>query len=168
MTGFTVDLGAAVAAPGSDLVEQHQPLPFLQPTGGLEHGVTVVDGAGVEVGVEHDLPGDRKPIASAARRAGVALGVEVERGLGAGEVAERGGTAGVEGQARPEGLEGGGAVGQGAVQVEGVGEVELGLEPHGAGVVHVLGVQGGVAGVDGEVAVLRIGSRVQDLQVVAA
>jgi hypothetical protein len=53
------------------------------------------------------------------------------------------------------------------VQVEGVGEVELGLESHGAGVVHVLGVQGGVAGVDGEVAVLRIGSRIQGLEVVA-
>ncbi len=94
--------------------------------------------------------------------------MEVERGLGARQVTERRGTAGVERQARSQCLEGGGAVGQGAVEVEGVGEVELGLEPHGAGVVHVLGVQGGVAGVDGEVAVLRIGSRIRSGEVVAA
>ena len=92
--------------------------------------------------------------------------MEVERGLRPRQVTERGGTASVEGQARPEGLEGGGAVGQHPVQVEGVGEVELGLEPHGAGVVHVLGVQGRVPRVDGEVAVLRVGSRIRSIEVV--
>ncbi len=159
MTGLTVTLVRVSPHQALDLVEQHQPLAFLQPPGGAEDGVAVLDGAGGEVRVQHHLPRNRKAVG--VPRAGVALGVEVERGLGAGEVAERGGTAGVEGQAGSEGLEGGGAVGQGPVEVEGVGEVELGLEPHGAGVVHVLGVQGGVARVDGQVAVLRIGSRVR-------
>ncbi len=90
----------------------------------------------------------------------MALGVEVECGLGAGEVAQRGGPAGVEGQCGAEGREGGGAVGQHSVEVEGVGEVELGLEPHGAGVVHVLGVEGGVARVDVLPAVLGVGGRI--------
>ena len=53
-----------------------------------------------------------------------------------------------------------GAVGERPVEVEGVGDVELGLEPHRAGEVDVVVVDGGVAGVDVEVAVLRIGGRV--------
>ena len=51
-------------------------------------------------------------------------------------------------------------MGQCPVEVEPVGEVEVGLEVEGAGVVDVVGVEGGVAGVDGEVAVLGISSRV--------
>ena len=41
-----------------------------------------------------------------------------------------------------------GAVGEGPVEVEGVGDVELGLEPHRAGEVDVVVVDGGVARVD--------------------
>ena len=53
-----------------------------------------------------------------------------------------------------------GAVGEGAVEVEGVGDVELGLEPHRAGEVDVVVVDRRVARVDVEVAVLRIRGRV--------
>ena len=58
-------------------------------------------------------------------------------------------------------------MGEGPVEVEGVGDVELGLEPHGAGEVHVVVVDGGVARVDVEVAVLRIRGRVDVGEVVA-
>ena len=58
-------------------------------------------------------------------------------------------------------------MGQGLVEVEGVGEVELGLEPQGAGVVDVLVVDRDVAGVDREVAVLGISSRIGGGEVVA-
>ena len=81
---------------------------------------------------------------------------EVEGGLGAGEVAEGLGTAYVERLGRPEGLLQCGAVDQGLVEVEGVGEVEVGLDVQGAGEVDVVLVDRDVAGVDGEVAVLRI------------
>ena len=58
-------------------------------------------------------------------------------------------------------------MGERAVEVEGVGDVELGLHAHRAGVVHVVGVEGGVAGVDVEVAVVRIRGRVESGEVVA-
>ena len=51
-------------------------------------------------------------------------------------------------------------MGDGAVEVEGVGEVEVGLEVQGAGVVDVVAVERGVAGVDVEVAVLGVRRRV--------
>ena len=84
------------------------------------------------------------------------LGVEVEGGLGPRQVAEGSGAAGVERGRRAERLQARGAVGEGAVEVEGVGDVELGLHAHRAGVVHVVVVERGVARVDVEVAVLRI------------
>ena len=86
--------------------------------------------------------------------------MEVERGLGARELAESGGATGVERRIGAEGLQARGAVGEGAVEVEGVGDVELGLHAHGAGVVHVVVVDRGVAGVDVEVAVLWIRGRI--------
>ena len=52
------------------------------------------------------------------------------------------------------------------MEVERVGEVELGLEPHGAGEVDVLVVQGHVPWVDGQVAVLRISRRISGGEVV--
>jgi hypothetical protein len=58
-------------------------------------------------------------------------------------------------------------VGEGVVEVEGVGDVDLGLDPQGAGVVDVVGVDGDVAGVHREVAVLGIGSGVGGGEVVA-
>ena len=157
MTGLTVTFVRESPTPVLDLVEEHQPLTLLHPPGRAEHRVQPVE-SGVEVGVQHDLAGGGQTLDVPC--AGGALGVEVEGGLGAGEVAEGGGAAGVERGRRPEGLQARGAVGEGAVEVEGVGDVELGLEAHGAGVVHVVGVEGGVAGVDVEVAVLRIRGRV--------
>ena len=53
-----------------------------------------------------------------------------------------------------------GAVDEGVVEVEGVGEVEVGLDVQGAGVVDVVLVDRGVAGVDVQVAVLGIRRRV--------
>ena len=114
---------------------------------------------GVEVRVEDDLPRGGQTVDVAG--AGGALGVEVEGGLRAGEVAESGGATGIERRIRAEGLQRGGAVGERAVEVEGVGDVELGLHPHGAGVVDVVVVDRGVAGVDVEVPVLRIRGRVE-------
>ena len=53
-----------------------------------------------------------------------------------------------------------GAVDEGVVEVEGVGEVEVGLDVQGAGVVDVVLVDRDVAGVDVQVAVLGIRRRV--------
>ena len=75
--------------------------------------------------------------------------------------------AGVERRLGPERLQRRGAVGEGPVEVEGVGDVELGLEPHRAGEVDVVVVDRGVARVDVEVAVLRIRGRVDVGEVVA-
>ena len=72
------------------------------------------------------------------------------------------------GASEPRAFKRGGAVGEGAVEVEGVGDVELGLEAHRAGVVHVVGVDRGVARVDVEVAVLRIRGRIESGEVVTA
>ena len=79
-----------------------------------------------------------RPESVVVRGAGVALGEEVEGGLGAGEVAERGRRRRVEGLVGAEGLLRGGTVGEGAVEVEGVGDVELGLDVQGPGVVDVV------------------------------
>ena len=54
------------------------------------------------------------------------------------------------------------------MEVESVGEVDLGLEPHGPGEVDVLVVDRHVARVDVEVPVLGIGGRVNAGEVVAA
>ena len=75
--------------------------------------------------------------------------------------------AGVERRVGSEGLQRRGAVGEGPVEVEGVGDVELGLEPHRAGEVDVVVVDRGVARVDVEVAVLRVRGRVGLGEVVA-
>ena len=86
---------------------------------------------------------------------------QIERGLGAGEVAEGLRAAYVERLGRAECLLQRRAMSQGTVEVEGVGDVEVGLEVQGAGVVDVVLVDRDVAGVDGEVAVLRIRGRVR-------
>jgi hypothetical protein len=78
----------------------------------------------------------------------IVLGVEIERGLRAGEVPERLGASHVQRLGRAEGLLDCCVVRDGAVEVEGVGDVEVGLEVQGAGVVHVVGVNGDVARVD--------------------
>ena len=99
--------------------------------------------------------------------AGCALGVEVEGGLGAGEVAEGLRAPHLQRLVGADGSLGGGVVGEATVEVEHVGDVELGLHPHRAGEVHVIVVDGRVAGVDVEVAVLRIRSRIDVGEVVA-
>jgi len=155
------DLRPGLAAPRLDLVEQNQQLALLEPSGRPEHRGLAVGGRG-EVGVEHDLTGDGQAVPVARIR--VALGVEVERSLGAGEVTEGLGAAHVQGLGGPERLLGFGAVGQDPVEIEAVGDVEVGLEVHGAGEMDVLVVEGGVARVDRQVAVLRVSSRVHRLE----
>ena len=132
----------------------------IRPVGPNDGGQVVEDG--VEVGVEDDLACGRQVLTVGSRPG------EVERGLGAGEVAEGGGPAGVQRRLGAEGLQRRGAVGEGPVEVEGVGDVELGLEPHRAGEVHVVVVDRGVARVDVEVAVLRVRGRVDVGEVVSA
>ncbi len=88
------------------------------------------------------------------------LAEQVEGGLGAGEVAEGLGPADVEGLGGAECFLRRGAVDEGVVEVEGVGEVEVGLDVQGAGVVDVVLVDRDVAGVDVQVAVLGIRRRV--------
>ncbi len=91
------------------------------------------------MGVDDDLAGDRQTVLSMASAVtGVALVEQVECGLGAGEVAEGLGSAYVEGLGRAECLLRRGAVGEGLVEVEGVGDVEVGLDVQGAGVVDVV------------------------------
>ena len=153
------DLGAGVAAPVLDLVEEDEALALLHPPGRAEHGGQPVEGrrrSGRGARPRGRRADRRRPVRSAG-----ALGVEVERGLGARQVAEGSGAAGAERRVGPEGLQAGGAVGERAVEVEGVGDVELGLDAHRAGVVHVVVVDRGVARVDVEVAVLRIRGRVE-------
>ena len=117
---------------------------------------------GVEVGVEDHLPRDRKAVAVTTTRPGTALGEQVERGLRPGQVAERGGPPGVEGQLGAEGLLGRGTVGEGPVEVEGVGQVQVGFEVEGAGVVDVVPVDRDVARVDVLPPVLRIRRRIRN------
>ena len=155
--GLDGDLRPGVAAPGLELVEQDQPLALFHSAGGAEDGL-IADGGRVEVGVEDDLAGGRQVVVIGW--AGDALGKQFEGGLGAGEVAECLGAADVEGLGRAEGLQRRGAVGERPVEVEGVGEVELGLEPHRPGEVDVLVMDRGVARIDREVAVLGIGRRI--------
>ena len=148
-----------------DLVEQDESLALLHAAGGTEHRLLAHDG-GVEVGVDDDLARGRQTVLSRDRC--LALAEQIQRGLGAGEVPEGLGAAYVQGLGRPECLLQRGAMSQGAVEVEGVGDVEVGLEVQGAGVVDVVLVDGDVARVDGQVAVLRISGRVRGGEVVAA
>ena len=178
--GLDGDLGAGVGAPGFQLVEQEKPLALLEPAGRTEDR-GVAGQAGVEVGVEDDFARGGEVW---SRYAGSFLTgysttsrvtcwsttsrvVEVERGLRPREVTERLGPTCVERLLRTEGLLRGGAVGEGLVEVEAVGEVDLGLEPHGPGEVDVLVVDRDVARVDVEVAVLRVRGRVGLGEVVA-
>ena len=145
---------------GLDLLEQQEALVFFQASGGPEDRLAVLDG-GVEVGVEHDLTRDREVLAiTCGSTASGGGGGEVEGGLGAGEVAEGLGPAHVQRLGRSEGFLYGCAVGEGVVEVEGVGEVELGLEPHGPGEVDVVVVHGRMPRVHVQVPVLGIRSRV--------
>ncbi|CAM3798774.1 hypothetical protein NOZE110980_15630 [Nocardioides zeicaulis] len=172
--GSDGDLGPRRRAPCLDLLNEREALALLEPGSGPEHG-PVVREVSVEVDVQHDLTRGRQVVASGGRRHGRALGVEIEGGLGAREVTERGGTSGAERGRRAQRLQGRGTVGDGGVEVVGVGEVELGLHPHQAVVVDVAGVEGDVTGVVVEVLVgfevlvvltrLEFGSRV-DAEVV--
>ena len=89
------------------------------------------------MGVEDDLAGGRQTVLGSSAPVSPWL-EQVQGGLGAGEVAEGLGAADVQRLGRAEGLLRRGAVGQRPVEVEGVGEVELGLEPQGAGEVDVV------------------------------
>ncbi|CAM3868972.1 hypothetical protein NOZE110980_18590 [Nocardioides zeicaulis] len=149
--GSDGDLGAGRSAPALDLVEEREALAVVEPCGGPEDRV-FTGGGGVEVDVEHDLPRCRQ-VVTGRGRGGRALGVEVERGLGAGEVTERGGTSGAERGRRAQRFQGRGTVLDGGVEVVGVGEVELGLHAHEAVVVDVSGVEGDVTAVGVEVLV---------------
>ncbi|CAM3910522.1 hypothetical protein NOZE110980_19780 [Nocardioides zeicaulis] len=101
--------------------------------------------------MQHDLARSRQPVIVGSD--GNALGAEVEGRLGAGEVTEGSGTSRTERRGRAQRLQRCGAVGDGGVEVVGVGEVELGVHPHHAVVVHVTGVEGDVTGVVVEVLV---------------
>ena len=159
MTGLTVTFVRESPTPVLDLVEEDEPLALLDPAGRPKTVASPSRAA------------SKWACRTTSRAAGRCWRIgsrsgEVEGGLGAGEVAEGSGAAGVERRVGAEGLQARGAVGERAVEVEGVGDVELGLEPHRAGVVHVVVVEGGVARVDVEVAVLRIRSRVDVGEVV--
>ena len=63
MTGLIVTLVRESAHQDLELVEQQEPLAFLEPSGGTEDRLLPsVGGAGVEVGVEHDLPRGGEPV----------------------------------------------------------------------------------------------------------
>ena len=95
------------------------------------------------------------------------LGRKVECGLGAGEVPSALARRASRGSAGSEGLLRRRAWATAWVEVEGVGDVELGLDPQGPGEVDVLVVDGDVARVDVQVAVLRVSGRVSCREVVA-
>ncbi|CAM3779246.1 hypothetical protein NOZE110980_14880 [Nocardioides zeicaulis] len=103
--------------------------------------------------MEHHLTPCRQVVTGRGRRHGRALGVEIEGGLGAGEVTERSGTPRTQRRRRAECLQCRGTVLDGGVEVVDVGEVELGLHPHQAVVVDVPRVEGDVPGVVVEVLV---------------
>ena len=79
--GLDGDLGPGVAAPGLDLVEQHQALAFLEPADGTEHRRLAVSRSG-EVGVEHDLPGRGQAV---GRSTAGSSALPVARPLGVGD-----------------------------------------------------------------------------------
>ena len=79
------------------------------------------------------------------------VGVEVEGELVSGELAGGDGAAYVQGLGGPAGQQGLGAAGQGVVEVEGIGEVELALDAAGA-------LEGDLLVVDGEVPALGRGA----------
>jgi hypothetical protein len=87
----------------------------------------------------------RVAVAAGPRRGGV----EVEGELAAGEVPDRGGPAHVQRLGGAEVLERLGAGGDGGVEVEGVGQVELAVHGAGAGQRGLVGVEGEVAAVGG-------------------
>ncbi len=182
MTGLMVILVRVSPHQRLELVEQDQALAFLEAAGGSEDRC-LADGAGVEVGVEDDLTGGGEVGEVWSRYAGSFLTgysttggsfgslltgystiggeEEIQGGLGAGEVAEGLRASYVQRLRRTEGFLLGRLLRQGPVEVHGVGDVELGLEPHGAGEVDVLVMQRRVPWVDVEVAVLRICCRVR-------
>ena len=137
--GLHGDLGVGVAAPLPDLLGVHRTPGVLDPPElALQGGARDHGGVG-EVHVEHHLAGlaGRTPrgharvdrggvglLAVAVLRC-VCLGVEVEGELAAGEVPDGGGPPHVEGVGGAEVLECLGAGGDGGVEVEGVGQVQL-------------------------------------------
>jgi hypothetical protein len=90
--------------------------------------------------VDHDLTSSREVrlvIGLCALVVAIALDCtvlerQIERGLGPGEIAERLGPSCVERQLRPEGFLRGCVVGDGAVEVEGVRDVDLRFDTEGA------------------------------------
>ena len=144
-----------------DLVEQDQPLALLHAAGGTEDRLLAHD-RGVEVGVDDDLPGVGSPSPS---RVPVRPWWNRSSAVWVRARSPRACSAGVEGLGGPECLQRGGALDEGAVEVEGVGEVEVGLDVQGAGVVDVVLVDRDVAGVDVQVAVLGVRGRVRGSEV---
>ena len=137
MTGLIGDLGAGVGAPAPDLVEQEQPLAFLEASGGTEDGRLSRRRVASKWAWSTTSRAARQVLVGSV---GSGNSGEVEGGLGTGQVAEGLGAAYVEGLGGSEGLLGRGTMGDGAVEVEGIGDVELGLQAQGPGEVHVLGV----------------------------
>ncbi len=143
------DLGPGVGTPVADLVEQDQPLALLHAPGGTEHRRFAGE-ACVEVGVEHDLACGGQVLTVGSRSG------EVEGGLRAGQVTQRLGPPCVQRLGRPQCGLCGSTVGHRAVEVDRVGDVDLGLYPYRAREVDVVVVDRDVARVDVQVAVLRI------------
>ncbi len=136
------DTGVRLAAPPLDLLEQHQTLPGFEAAGGRDRQFVACSG-GVEVQMEDNLP------RGGERRVGHrAVATKSQRRLLPSQVAQGRGPAGVERSGRSERGQGRGTVAERAIEVEGRGDVEFGLEVHGAGKVHLVTVQRRVAWVD--------------------
>jgi hypothetical protein len=73
--GLDRHLRTGVGAPGADLVEQHEPLAVLHATRRTEHRL-LAGHAGVEVGVDHDLP--------RGRQVRLVIGIGIGIGVGVG------------------------------------------------------------------------------------
>ncbi len=149
------DPGVGVAAPALDLCEQHQTLALVEVTERVD--LEALAQRGLEVEVQLKGPGRRKVGGWGRRVSRRATGGEVEGELVAGEETEGHGASGAERLRGAEGFELGGTGSQRVVEVEGIGEVELGGDLGGAAVADLTAC----AGVDGDVAGLRaLGVRV--------
>ncbi len=159
------DLGPGVAAPVLDLVEQHQALALLHPPGRTEHRGQVVEGW------RRSGRGGRprvRPAAVGVRRRRRRPGLEVERGLGAGEVAEGCGRGARPATRRSRGPSGSRRRGRGARSRSSASAMSSSAS------IRIVPAKctssswmRGVARVDVEVAVLRVRGRVDVGEVVA-
>ena len=128
---FHDHLGVGVGAPGPDLVGGDALVVVLHP-GQVQTPARsgAFDGCFGEVDVEDHLTRFHRLAGPVVLGAG---GVEVEGELVPGELSGGDRAAYVQGVGRPAGFEGFGTTGQGGVEVQGIGEVELALDPAGAG-----------------------------------